>query len=72
MKTVNQTKILIRKISLLIAYSALAFTMLPSISSATTQNLVENQIHKYIKTQIEPNPNKKIKIIVNPIDKRKK
>jgi len=72
MKTVKQTKILIIKISRLIAYAALVFTMLPSLSSATTQNLVENQIHKYIKTQIEPNPNKKIKIIVNPIDKRKK
>jgi len=55
------------------AYLVLLYVCLaPTHSIASTHNLVKVKIHKYIKTQIEPNPNKKIKIIVNSIDKRKK
>jgi len=60
------------KLIRIVAYSALLYVLLaPTYSSATTQNIVKNKIHEYIKTQIEPKPNKKIKIIVNSIDKRK-
>lgn len=51
---------------------AICVLLITTNVSATTQNLIQDQIHQYIKTQIEPNPNKKIEIIVNPIDKRKK
>lgn len=39
---------------------------------ATPHESIENQIHRYIRTQIQETPTKKIEIIVTSIDKRKK
>ncbi len=72
MITFKQTKILKTTKFGIVTLCALMFSINLSATTQSTQSTVENKIHQYIRTQIEPNPNKKIEIIVTPIDKRRK
>lgn len=73
MITVKQYKIFkTTSLQAIICCLALCLFIFSANISATTHDLIKNQIHQYIKTHIKPEPNKKIEIIVNQIDKRKK
>lgn len=66
----NYSKLL--KSTPVLFFGLLIMLLLSFNLSATTKTQVENQIHHYIKTQIVAEPNKKVEIIVNSIDKRRK